>query len=87
MSDIPYARREWTFLPEGEIVAIDWVHTSWDAASRPSYGTYVNFHTNTGGTLAFADGAHVGAVGSSRVAIHPVLLSNGTPAVRSAGRD
>jgi MYXO-CTERM domain-containing protein len=76
-SDIPYARREWTMLPEGEVVVIDRVHTS--AASR---NMYVTLHTNTGGGgLTEANGVYLGKAGSSQVAIHPVLLSGGTPAV------
>jgi len=56
-SDIPYAHREWVFLPEGEVVAIDRVHTA-DAA----HVMYVNFHANTGGRLALANGAAAGPV-------------------------
>jgi hypothetical protein len=77
-SDIGYAHREWVLLPEGEIVTIDRVHTS--AASR---NMYVSFHTNTGRTLALdgATSAATGTVGGSRVAIHKVLLSGGTPTI------
>jgi hypothetical protein len=76
-SDITYAHREWTMLPEGEVVVIDRVHTS--AASR---SMYVTLHTNTGGGgLAASNGVYLGKAGSSQVAIHPVLLSGGTPAV------
>lgn len=75
-SDIPYAHREWAFLPEGEIVTIDRVHTQ-DA----SHLMYLNFHTNTGGTLAFAGATAIGTVGGSKVAIHPVVLAGGTPSV------
>jgi hypothetical protein len=70
-SDVRYAHREWVFLPEGEVVLIDRVHTS--AASR---NMYVNFHANTGGTLHLdATGAAVGTVGASSIAIHPVFTS------------
>ena len=77
-SDIPYAHREWTMLPEGEVVVIDRVHTS--AASR---SMYVTLHTNTGGGgLAASSGVYVGKAGAgSQVAIHPVFLSGGTPTV------
>jgi hypothetical protein len=75
-SDIPYARRDWVLLPEGEVVVLDRVHTS--AASREAY---INFHANTGGTLTLAGGVAAGTVGGSRVAIHTVSLSGGTPAV------
>jgi hypothetical protein len=70
-SDVRYAHREWVFLPEGEVVLIDRVHTS--AASR---NMYVNFHANTGGTLHLdATGVAVGTVGASSIAIHPVFTS------------
>jgi MYXO-CTERM domain-containing protein len=75
-SDIPYAHREWVMLPEGEIVTIDRVHTA-DAA----HAMYVGFHTNTKGGLKLAGSVATGDVGGSRVAIHGVLLSGGTPAI------
>jgi MYXO-CTERM domain-containing protein len=79
-SDIGYAHREWVLLPEGEVVTIDRVHTSADTRNA-----YVRFHTNTAGTLALDSGTGVatGTVGASRVAIHRVLLSGGTPAISS----
>jgi hypothetical protein len=75
-SDLPYARRDWVLLPEGEVVVIDRVHTS--AASR---GAYINFHANTGGTLALAGGAATGTVGGSKVVIHAVALSGAAPTI------
>jgi hypothetical protein len=77
-SDVSYAHREWVMLPEGEIATIDRVHTS--AASR---NVYFSLHTNTGGgKLMLNNGVAVGRVGdTSQVAIHPVLLSSGTPAI------
>jgi MYXO-CTERM domain-containing protein len=76
-SDIPYAHREWVMLPEGEVVTIDRVHTV-DAA----HAMYVGFHTNTGGGKLKLDGAVAsGDAGGSKVAIHGVLLSSGTPAI------
>jgi hypothetical protein len=75
-SDIPYAHREWVFLPEGEVIAIDRVDTA-DA----SHVMYVNFHANTGGQMTMANGVASGTVGGSRVVIHPVHLSGGTPAI------
>lgn len=76
-SDVTYAHREWTMLPEGEVVTIDRVHTS--SASR---NMYVQFHTNTGGGgLTLSNGVATGTVGGSQVAIHAVLLSGGTPSV------
>jgi MYXO-CTERM domain-containing protein len=76
-SDITYAHREWAMLPEGEIAIIDRVHTT--AANR---NMYVTIHTNTGGGgLAASNGVYSGTVGASKVAIHPVVLSGGTPSV------
>jgi hypothetical protein len=77
-SDVPYAHREWTMLPEGEIVTIDRVHTS--AASN---NMYVQFHSNTGGSggLTLSNGVAIGTVGGSQLAIHAAFLSGGTPAV------
>jgi hypothetical protein len=77
LSDIPYAHREWVFLPEGEIVTIDRVRTG--AAAQVMY---VNFHVNSAGTLALgASGAALGTVGGSQVAITPVFLSGGAPTI------
>ena len=74
-SDVSYAHREWTMLPEGEVVLVDRAHTS--AAGRDMF---VTLHTNTGGGgLASSNGAWSGAVGGSKVVIHPVYLSGGTP--------
>lgn len=76
-SDISYAHREWTMLPEGEVVTIDRVHTS-----GASNNMYVQFHTNTGGGgLTLSNGVATGTVGGSKVAVHAVLLSGGTPKV------
>ncbi len=78
-SDIKYAHREWVMLPEGEIVAIDRVHTA-DA----SHDMYVAFHTNTGGGNLKLNGAIAsGPAGASTVAIHTVLLSGGTPEIKT----
>jgi hypothetical protein len=77
-SEIKYAHREWVFLPEGEIVTIDRVLTG-----SPARNMYLNFHANTAGTLALdpATGLAVGKVGDSRLAIHRVRLSGGTPRI------
>ncbi len=75
-SDISYAHREWVFLPEGEVVTVDRVHTA-DA----SHFMYLSFHTNTGGTLLLSGAGASGTVGGSTVAIHPVLLPGATPAI------
>jgi hypothetical protein len=65
-------------LPEGEIVTIDRVLTG-----SPARNMYLNFHANTAGTLALdsATGLAVGNVGDSRLAIHRVRLSGGTPRI------
>jgi hypothetical protein len=75
-SAIPYAHRDWTFLPEGEIVTIDRVQTG--AASR---NMRVAFHANTGGKMGLSNGVASGVAGGSAVAIHAVSLSGGSPAV------
>jgi hypothetical protein len=77
-SDIIYGHREWVMLPEGEIVTIDRMHTG-----AASHSVYVNFHTNTAGTLKIdaTTGVASGTAGGSGLAIHPVLLSGGTPAI------
>src|SRR4029077_6993853 len=76
-SDIPYAHREWVFLPEGEIVTIDRVRTI-DA----SHSMYVGFHTNTGGGgLKLNGDIASGDVGGSALAIHRVSLSAGQPEI------
>src|SRR5574342_405842 len=70
-SGVPYAHRDWTMLPEGEVVLIDRMHL----ADSTKF-MYLNYHTNTRpGGLGPAGGAYVGAVGASKVAIHPVYVS------------
>ncbi len=72
-SDITYAHREWTMLPEGEVVIIDRVHTS--AAAN---NMYVTLHTNTGGGgLKLSNGLYQGTAGASQVVLHPVFESPG----------
>ena len=77
-NDIPYAHREWVFLPEGEIVTIDRVHTS--AATR---NAFVNFNLSSAGTLKYdaTTKTATGTSGASQVTIHAVSLSGGTPAI------
>ncbi len=76
-SDISYAHRDWVLLPEGEVVAIDRVHTA-DAA----HDMYVDLHANTAGTLKLNGATASGTVGSSQVVIHTVSLSGGSPTVQ-----
>ena len=73
-SDIPYAHREWVFLPEGEIVTIDRVRTA-----SASQSMYVGFHVATsGGGLTLNGTLAEGTTHLSKVAIHQVLTSGGT---------
>jgi MYXO-CTERM domain-containing protein len=75
-SDIPYARRDWVMLPEGEMVLVDRAQTA-DAA----HGLYVSLHANTAGALALQGATATGAVGASKVAIHGVVLGGAAPAL------
>ncbi len=53
-----------------------------------SHFMYLNFHTNTGGALALSGPGAVGAVGGSKVVIHPVLRAGACPTIsRSAVKD
>ncbi len=80
-SQIKLARRDWVLLPEGEIVTIDRVRLD------GGRNVYLNFHANTAGTLAFDPaGVAIGVVGNSRLAIHRVRLSAGTPKITHAGK-
>jgi hypothetical protein len=80
-SDVPFARRDWVFLPEGEIVAIDRVRTG-DAARK----TYLRFRSP--GTFALGGGNVATAkVGGSALVVHPVTLSGGTPQVSAIKGD
>jgi hypothetical protein len=74
-SDVAFARRDWAFLPEGEIVTIDRVRT--DDASRSAY---LRFRSPA--TLTMSGNVAQGTIGGSRVAIHGVALSGGTPKVQ-----
>ena len=73
-SDVPLARRDWVFLSEGEVIAIDRVKT--DSATR---STYLRFRSPA--PLAFEGAAGpqiaVGMLGASKVVIHPVTVSGG----------
>lgn len=74
-SDVSFALRDWTFLPEGEIVTIDRVRTA-----SAAHSMHLNFHTNTAGSLTLSGGVAVGTAGRSRVAIHKVM-GGGTPRI------
>jgi hypothetical protein len=75
-SDVPFARRDWVFLPEGEIVTIDRVRT--DAPTRK---TYLRFRSPS----AFSASGQVAtaSVGGSKLLIHAVTLSGGAPQTRT----
>jgi len=73
-SDIPYAVRDWVFLPEGEIAIIDRVRSN-----NAGEWTRLNFHTTA--QLTLTGNVTTATVGTSQVAIHTVALSGGTPAV------
>jgi hypothetical protein len=79
-TDVPFARRDWTFLPEGEVVAIDRVRTG--DASR---NTYLRFRS-AAALSKNADGA-TGTIGSSTVVIHTVTSSGGSPGVAKVAVD
>ncbi len=79
-SDVAFARRDWVFLPEGDIVTIDRVRT--DAAAR---NTYIRFRTPS--TLGLDANVATATVGGSRLAIHAVALSGGTPGVAKVALD
>jgi len=73
-SDVPLARRDWTFLPEGEVVTIDRVTTG-----DPTRNGMMRFRSLA--TLTQSGSTFSGTVGNSQVVIHPVALSAGTPSV------
>src|SRR5262249_26443223 len=79
-SDVPFARRDWTFLPEGEAVAIARVRRG--DASR---NTYLRFRSPA--SLSQTDDGATGTLGASRVAIHAVARSGGTPSVSKIAVD
>ena len=74
-SDVAFARRDWAFLPEGEVVTIDRVRT--DDASR---NAYLRFRSP--GTLSLSGNVAQATMGTSRLAIHGVALSGGAPQVQ-----
>jgi MYXO-CTERM domain-containing protein len=77
-TDVPYARRDWTFLPEGEIVLIDRVN-----AQTSAQKTYLRFRS-LAASLTLSSGSPwtaTGTVGGSQVVIHAVGLSAGMPVI------
>lgn len=79
-SDVPFGRRDWVFLPEGEVIAIDKTTTG-DTARK----TYIRFRSPL--TLAMQGDYAEGQSGSSRLVIHRVSASSGTPRVSKIARD
>jgi hypothetical protein len=75
-SDVPFARRDFVFFPEGEVVLVDRVRTD-----DPARQTRLRFRSLA--TLTYADPVAKGTVGGSQVAIHKVSLSGGAPSVRT----
>lgn len=75
-SDVPFARRDWVYLPEGEIIVIDRTRT--DDAAR---ATHLRFRTP--GKLTLTGATATAKVGGSTLAIHRVVTSGGTAAVKS----
>jgi hypothetical protein len=71
-SDVPLARRDWAFLPEGEVVVIDRALTG-----GPTRNVYLRFRTPAALTLSTVGGHAVarGTTGKSAVAIHALSLS------------
>jgi hypothetical protein len=79
-TDVPFARRDWAFLPEGEVVAIDRVKTG-----DSSRNTYLRFRSAA--TLSQSGDGAAGTIGGSKVAIHAVTKSGGTPSVGNVAVD
>jgi MYXO-CTERM domain-containing protein len=71
-TDVPLARRDWVFLPEGEVVVLDRVVTG-----GPARKVYLRFRTPATLALAGAPPAFLatGSVGDSALAIHALALS------------
>ncbi len=78
-TDVPFARRDFTFLPEGEIVTIDRART--DAAGR---GMQLRFRSLA--SLSRDGDVVKGTLGASSLAIHTVQLSGGAPELRKIAR-
>jgi hypothetical protein len=70
-SDVPLARRDWVFLPEGEVVVVDRAVTG--SARR---GAYIRFRTLAALTSSAERGQVLarGTVGRSAIAIHALTL-------------
>ncbi len=73
-TDVPFARRDWVFLPEGDVVIVDRSRTD-----DPARALHVRLRTPA--TLA-TDASARGTVGASTLLIRAVALSGGAPALR-----
>ncbi len=73
-TDVPFAKRDYAFLPNGEIITIDRART--DAAAR---GMSLRWRSTAKLTVN-GEGAR-GSVGASELVIHSVARSGGTPEV------
>jgi hypothetical protein len=74
-TDVPFARRDLVFLPEGELVLIDRVRTD-----DPRRAAYLRFRTP--GTFALEGEIALATVGASVLRVVPVRRSSGTPVLR-----
>jgi hypothetical protein len=81
-TDVPYARREWVFLPEGDIVFIDRARTD-----DPTRNMHVRLRSIADLSLGSDPAVASGTVGSSTVTIHAVKVTSGTAKVRSVPQD
>ena len=74
-TDVPFARRDYAFLPDGEVITIDRARTD-----DPARGMALRFRSLAGLTMD-ATGAK-GTIGGSQLVLHAVVRSGGTPEVR-----
>lgn len=74
-SDVPYAHREFAYLPEGDVVLIDRARTD-----APARGLRVRFHASK--KLTLAAGVATADVGASTLRIHGVEVGGQTATER-----
>ncbi|MBL0195970.1 MAG: hypothetical protein IPQ09_17440 [Myxococcales bacterium] len=81
-TDVPFARRDYAFLPDGEVITIDRARTD-----DPARGMALRFRSMASLTLdAGGAGGAKGNAGSSQLVLHAVVRSGGTPEVRKIPR-
>ncbi len=78
-TDVPFARRDYAFLPDGEVIVIDRARTD-----DPARGMALRFRSLAALTLD-ASGAK-GTTGASQLVLHAVARSGGAPEVRKIPR-